>query len=397
MIIAGALSTPAIAQQNILQSAGSLTFGPDNVLFVGDSKAGAVHAFEFTSAMFDDQSEYPLGRAATAEGRTMVRDLSGEIGSMLGVEASEIMINDIVVHKPSGQVFLSVHRGLGPDAEAIIMKVDKGELHLVELGDAGHSSIEVGTAEAGVSLEFGQLVTSLSITDIDYYKGEIFVAGVENGEFASKLRRIPFPFTDEVRTSSIEIWHAVHAQFETRAPIIAQSIQEIDGEPTLIAVYACTPIVRIPLAELTDGAHVRGDMIGEIGYGNTPVDIIGFNSFMDQKDYVLITNTSRSAVQVALNDIAASEPMPSGEGVHAVFGPAGVSQFPLPISGALHMDTINEQWSVMVRNSPENVGQIDLHTVLVPFFLERADHIVEMAWPDAADPYGYRTAEPKEY
>ena len=107
--------------------------------------------------------------------------------------------------------------------------------------------------------------------------------------------------------SSIEIWHAVHAQYETRAPIITQEIRELDGVPTLIAVYACTPLVRIPLSELKDGAQIRGEMIGELGYGNTPLDIVSYTDPMDIKDYVLVTNSSRSAVRISLSDIASVE------------------------------------------------------------------------------------------
>src|SRR5206468_558634 len=142
------------------------------------------------------------------------------------------------------------------------------------------------------------------------------------------LRRIAYPFKGEVSTSSIEIWHAVHAEYETRAPIITQTIRELDGVPTLIAVYACTPVVRIPLAKLTDGAKVRGEMIGEIGYGNTPIDIVSYTDPMDQKDYVLVTNSSRSAVRIALADIATVKPMPVE--VPNNFGPDGVKQFPVP-------------------------------------------------------------------
>ena len=50
------------------------------------------------------------------------------------------------------------------------------------------------------SLEFGQLERNLAITDITYYEGEIFVAGVSNEEFASKLRLIRYPFNDSVST-----------------------------------------------------------------------------------------------------------------------------------------------------------------------------------------------------
>ncbi len=96
------------------------------------------------------------------------------------------------------------------------------------------------------------------------------------------MRRMQYPFTDKVSTSSIEIWHAVHAQYETRAPIITQTITELNGKPMLVAVYACTPIVRIPLDALKDGARVRGEMIGEMGFGNTPIDIIEYVNSWDK-------------------------------------------------------------------------------------------------------------------
>jgi hypothetical protein len=77
-------------------------------------------------------------------------------------------------------------------------------------------------------------------------------------------------------TSTVEIWHPVHGQFETRAPIIRQLIKEVQGEPHLFAVYGCTPLVRFPLASLKDRAHVRGDVIGELGYGANPIDMLTF-------------------------------------------------------------------------------------------------------------------------
>jgi len=49
---------------------------------------------------------------------------------------------------------------------------------------------------------------------------------------------MPFPFNEKIITSCIEIWHAVHAQYETRAPIITQTVVELDGVATLIAIYA---------------------------------------------------------------------------------------------------------------------------------------------------------------
>ena len=308
-----------------------------------------MHAFDLGPEILDDKSDFQLGRAQTFEGRTILNGLDTEIGALLGVPAAEVVINDLVVHKPTRQIFLSVQRGHGPDAEAVIVKVDHGVLEVVDLATADHSSQSVGPVLTDDTLEFGQPLNSLAITDIDFYQGEIFVAGVSNEEFSSKLRRMSFPFTDAVSTSSIEIWHAVHGQYETRAPIITQAIVELNGAPTLIAIYACTPIVRIPLAELTDGAQVRGTMIGEMGFGNTPIDIVSFTNAWDGTDNVLVTNTNRSAAQIALPALAGAAAMPHGEGVTPVFAIAGVAQFPLPLSGVLHLDTVDDTWVVTVR------------------------------------------------
>jgi len=380
-----------------LVSAGAITFNDNNVLFVGDSKAGLVHAFKLKNSHFNNQIDYKLGRSQTFEGRTIMNNIDKKVAALLGTSAENISINDMVVHKPTKQIFLSVHRGLGPDAQAMILKVNKGDLELLDLSQTKHTSQSVGPVPTTQALEFGQLLNQLAITDIDFYKGELFVAGISNEEFSSKMRRMKYPFTDTLSTSSIEIWHAVHAQYETRAPIITQTITELNGEPTLIAIYACTPIVRIPLAELKDGARVRGEMIGEMGFGNTPIDIVEYTNGWDKSKNVLITNTNRSAMQVPLDAIASAETMPEGKGVKPVFSVAGVAQYPMPMSGTLHLDTVDENWVVTIRRSPEEVGNIQLHTVPLPFFFDRADHIVEMNWADGPDPFGYKSAPPISY
>ena len=391
------ISNITLAANVKLKSAGAMAFGPDNTLFIGDNKAGLVHAFELSNSNLDDQSGYILGRAASFEGRTIISNINQAVAALLKTDLEDILINDMVVHKPSGQIFLSVHNGKGPKAQAVLLKVDKGELKMVDLKKAKHSSINIGSVPMHETFEFGQPLNALAITDIDYYKGEIFVAGLSNDAFASKLRRISFPFSGEVKTSSIEIWHAVHAQYETRSPIITQKIMELDGEPTLVAIYACTPIVRIPIKELKDGAQVRGTMIGEMGYGNTPIDIVSFNNPMDKNDYILVTNTNRSAVQIPIQAISTADPMPSGDGVKPVFSVAGISQYPMPLSGTLHLDTVDAQWAVVIRHNPEKLGDVDLHTLPIPFFFDRADHIVEMNFEDGPDPFGYKELPPVEY
>ena len=145
--------------------------------------------------------------------------------------------------------------------------------------------------------------------------------------------------------------------------------------------------MRIPLSELKDGAQIRGEMIGELGYGNTPLDIVSYTDPMDIKDYVLVTNSSRSAVRISLSDIASVEPMPVE--VPNNFGPAGVNQFPIATE-AVHLDMLNSYWGVAIRRSVDDPRRLELATLPLPFFLDRAPHLVEMNFPGSPDPFGYR-------
>jgi hypothetical protein len=392
----GASDDPADASEGaVLQSAGALEFGDNNVLFVGDREAGLVHAFDFEEGTFDDQSDFVLGRAVTFEGRNIVKDIDAKLGSLLGIDPSEVLINDLVVHQPTKQLVLSVHRGTGPDAEALLFKVDQGELEQLDLEAAEHTAIDVGTVDPDASLEFGQKIQNYAITDIEYYDGEIFVAGVSGDDFSSTIRRAGYPFEGEASLTYTEIWHAVHAQFETRAPVLAQDIQVIDGEPFLVAVYACTPLVRFALDDLVDGAQVRGDMIGELGFGNTPVDIISYTDPFLQVPVFLVTNTHRSATRFTHSDVAAAAPLAYEP--PNVFDQAGVPIFDIPLVAPQQMVTLDETWAAVIEEDPLNPGSLQLRTLAVPFFFDRSDHLVEMNFPGAPDPFGYGDAPPKEW
>lgn len=361
-----------------LQSAGTLEFDEGKILFVGDSRAAVVHAFELRDDDLTSQAGVDYGK--NFEGRDLVSHVDKKLAAFLGTTADQISINDLIVHQPTGQILMSVSRGLGPDAEPAIVKINHGEFELLDLDAVPHSSLAIEDApDDGAKLEFGQSQRSLTITDITYWKGEIFVAGVSNEEFSSTLRRAKYPFQDELATTNVEIWHAVHAQFETRAPIITQLIREIEGKDYLIASYTCTPLVRIPLEDIKPNARIRGATIGELGYGNTPIDMLTFKHAFDRQDYLLVTHNSRSGTRIALADIPKAELMPVN--VASNFGPAGIKQVSVPVSGMLHTSFLSDQWAVVIRKHPNEMGRVDLRSMPLPLFFERPEHIVEMNWP----------------
>jgi hypothetical protein len=249
-----------------LRSAGVLTFGPDNVLFVGDIAGAAVHAFALRDTDVTPQTDMELGNFHNFEGRDLIRGLDQKLAALFGTTYDQMVVNDMVVHQPSQQIFISVERGRGTNAAAAIVKVNNGNLEVLELDSIPHSQVAIpNEPDEKAMLEFEPQLT-YAITDVKYHSGEIFVTGVSNQRFASTLYRIPYPFNAQMAACTVEIWHPVHGEFETRAPIIRHLIREVQGELYLFAVYGCTPLVRFPLNSLKDGAHVRGDTIGELGY-----------------------------------------------------------------------------------------------------------------------------------
>jgi hypothetical protein len=75
------------------------------------------------------------------------------------------------------------------------------------------------------------------------------------------------------------------------------------------------------------------------------------------------------------------------------FGPAGINQFPIATE-AVHLDMLNPYWAVSIRRSVKDPRHLELTTLPLPLFLDRAAHLVEMNFPGSADPFGYRKYQP---
>ena len=86
-----------------------------------------------------------------------------------------------------------------------------------------------------------------SVTDMAFVDGRLYVAGLSNEEFASKLWSTPYPFTSVDRGASIEIYHGNHGALETRSPVMAFVPYKIGADLNILAGYTCTPLVKIPV------------------------------------------------------------------------------------------------------------------------------------------------------
>jgi|SRR5271166_1713737 len=160
-----------------LRSAGVLAFGPDNVFFVGDIAGAAVHAFALRETDFTPQHDLELGNFHNFEGRDLVRGLDQKLAALFGTTYDKIVVNDMVVHQPSQQIFISVERGRGADAVPAIVKINHGQLEVLELDGIPHSQVRIpNEPNASAMLEFEPQQT-YAITDVKYYNSEIFVTG----------------------------------------------------------------------------------------------------------------------------------------------------------------------------------------------------------------------------
>lgn len=269
-----------------LRSVGALEFAPDGVLFVGDAEGARIVALDLTGD----------GPAAVARDLD-VEELVERIAFATGTDADEIDIGDLAVHPLSGRAYLSVTRGGGSAAQALLVTVSgPEELEVLDL--SGASFMDLALADAPAPGGAGRRnQRALSVTDLGFHDGWLYVAGLSNEEFASKLRVFPFPFGGEGRGTNVEVYHGAHGAWETRAPIRTFLPMDIGGEPHLLAGYTCTPLVTFPMKDLAPDAKLRGKTVAELGSGNAPLDMVLYEK--DGAQYLLVSNTRRGVMKVA--------------------------------------------------------------------------------------------------
>jgi len=328
-----------------LKSAGSLAFGPDGVLFVGDSIGGAIFAI--------DTQDRTAAPAAAIE----IAGLAAKIAGMLGTMPDQIQINDVAVNPVSHKTYVSVSRGLGPTATPVIIRIDTaGKLDVLSLDNVKYSSVALPNPISATAAGRGN-PRMQAITDLAFVDNRVFVAGLSNEEFSSALRAIPFPFNQADKGANVEIWHGSHNQFETNSPIRTFLPYKVNNEEVILASYTCTPLVKIPVSSLKGGAKVKGTTIAEFGAGNTPLDMIAYSK--GGKNYILMSNTSRGVMKFSAEGLETYKPITTG-----IADKAGVPYETITsMTGVVQMDQLDGQRAVILQR---NGSGLDLHTVALP-------------------------------
>jgi hypothetical protein len=328
-----------------LKSAGPLAFGPDGILFIADTASATVLAVDTNDA----KAGQPVAD---------IQGISEKIAALLGSTADQIMINDMAINPVSKRAYFSVSRGKGPDAAAVILRVDsKGKLEELSLDSVKHSKVSLPNAPSPEAKGRGESPRQQAITDMAFVDGKLVVAGLSNEEFASNLRVLPFPFASAEGGTSVEIFHGAHGRFETNSPVRTFVAYNIGKQPHILAAYTCTPLVKFPITDLKPGKKVMGTTIAELGNRNRPLDMIGYKK--GGVDYILLNNSSRGVMKMSTDKID------SYQGITKQTDVTGVPYETIAsLKGVEHLDKIDDtRGMILVRGEG---GALDLKQLALP-------------------------------
>lgn len=328
-----------------LKSAGPLAFGPEGILLIGDTKAAAIVAIQTGDK----------GGAASAA-QYDVPDLPGKVAKAVSADKAEI--KDVAVNPETGNLYLSVMAN-GPK---IVKLAADGSIKEVALKEIGFSRIELPNAPEDKVTGEGPRARNqrdASITDLAWVNGQVIASGAVAGNASSGVRALNFPFGDKHSASNLEIYHAAHARTEDNAIIRTFIPFNINGEPSVLAGFTCTPLVKFPVAELAGSDKIKGTTVAELGNRNQPLDMIAYKQ--DGKDFLLLANSARGVMKVSTVNIERKDGLtqPVGGG-----GTAGQAfETVAALQGTVQLDKLTDTHAVVLQQVD---GSLNLKSVPLP-------------------------------
>lgn len=326
-----------------IEAISAMAFGPDGILFIGDTQSAMVVAVDTKDTKSDKAKE-----------NFSIEKVDEMLAAMLGTTADKIVIQDMAVNPISQRIYLAVH---GQDGTPVLFRTTGDTFEHVPLKEVAHSKSSLVKAPAkDAKDDRGRSLRVWTISDLSYHKGKVLVSGLSTEEFSSTFRAIPFPFKDDQMYASLEMYHASHGQYETHSPIKTFMTYALNGQDYLIASYTCTPLVVFSMDELKMGKHTKGKTVAELGNRNTPLDIISFER--DGKSYLLLANTTRALMRIDPKDIENYKDYLT-EPVGDVPGTDGITFAALPYVNVQQLDTFDGSRVVMLQRMAN--GDLNLY------------------------------------
>jgi len=327
-----------------IKSINALAFGPEGILFIGDTKSAAVFAVDVK-----DKTAVEKGAAVD------IKNIDQKIAAALGTEAKNINIRDIAVNPVSKKIYFAVQSA---DGSSVLLTLEGNDVKSVSLKEVPFSTVSIANAPAEDQKDRGgRPIREQVISDLVFADGAVMVSGLSNQEFSSTFRRIPFPFTSKQDQSSLEIYHAAHGRYETNAPIRTFTTAELNGKKYLVASYTCTPLVLFPMDELQAGKHVKGRTVGEFGAGNSPIDMVTIKKGDEQ--FLVMANSNRPVMRVNFKNIETYQGSLT-EPIKESFHTAGVDMVTLPVVNVLQLDKLDDGNLIVLQRRAN--GDLDLWT-----------------------------------
>ena len=344
-----AVANPTNGVGPAFKSIGPLTFTNEGLLFAADTQAAAIFALDLGA----------LSQGG-APGAKAIAGVDSQIAALLGTDVKEISVTDLAVHPKTRNAYLSVMRGQGANARAVLLRIDgAGKVEVLGFDKIKYSRVELPNPPAANEANPARNPRTSSITDMAFVDGRLYVAGLSNEEFSSKLRSVAYPFSTVDGGTSVEIYHGNHGAFETRSPVYTFVPYKVNGETNLIAGYLCTPLVKFPVNSLQPGAKVLGTTIAELGNRNRPLDMIVYRK--GGKEFLLMANNSRGVMKIPTDGFASAEKIT--ERVQSETG--GVPfETVTSLKGVEQLDLLDDARTILLARS--DAGALNLDIVALP-------------------------------
>ncbi|MCR9197190.1 MAG: hypothetical protein NXI04_00965 [Planctomycetaceae bacterium] len=327
-----------------LKSAGSLAFGPQDILFVGDTKSATVFAIA-TGDLEGDPAKSSIN----------LSDVGRMVSDVVGGPAT---INDLVVNPTTGVAFASVTAG---EQAALISINGAGKISRLDLTDVPFASVTLDNVPPDGASGQGRRrrnYRSEAITDLAFFEGKVLISGLRSEGSPSSVREIAFPFAKSDQGVGVQIFHGAHGREEDYSAMRTFVPLMIDGEPNLLAAYVCTPLVRIPLEQIREaGESVKGVTVAELGNRNRPLDMISYTK--GGQDFLLLSNSARGVMKITTAGLSDNPGLSE-----RVSGTAGQTYDTIEsLKGTIQMDRLNDTHALVLLAKD---GQMDLVTVELP-------------------------------
>ncbi len=349
------MASPALAATGLqsgpveLKSAGPLTMTDSGVLIVGDPMAAAIYAID------TDEGDDAYAGAGPA-----IENLGGAIAESLGVDAADIRVGDLVASEQTGNLFLTVAVG---DSTHIVRVSPQGAITKLDLDKIPHAKKSLpNPPEDKVSGEGRRRSNprAESITDLAFFDGKVLVSGLSATAAPSSVMEIPYPFSQETILTNVELYHAAHGRVEDSPAIRTFVTMSIDGQPSVLAGFTCTPLVAFPIEKMGQAEKVRGKTLAELGNRNQPLDMFSYEQGTEK--FLLVSNNNRGVMKVSLADVennpGLTQPVRDG-------GVAGQSFETIASFGKVtQMDRYDAKHAVVITS--DDNGSMKLATVELP-------------------------------